>query len=103
MPKKLAVLILPRSRVPWGDLTAARKYLHDLARTCEEGARTCDPRVTWLTLGVVARAGIELEASRNEPSGAAAHRSRPKRGWTKVIGDPPRVGVLPLAGAIEVR
>jgi hypothetical protein len=41
------------------DLSAARRYLRELAGACIEGAISPDPRVTLLALGLVARAGEE--------------------------------------------
>jgi hypothetical protein len=42
------------------DLDAARRYLRELAAACAEGARSPDPRVTLLALGLLARQGAEL-------------------------------------------
>ena len=55
---------MPRVPDVLSDLTAAREYLHEMASACAEGATADDPRVTLLALGVLARAGSELEAAR---------------------------------------
>jgi hypothetical protein len=42
----------------FGHLDGARQYLRELAAACLEGARSPDPRVVWLALGLVDRLAV---------------------------------------------
>lgn len=53
----------PRRVQPLSDLDDAREYLLALSRACAEGAKSRDPRVTLLALGLVSYAGSELRAA----------------------------------------
>jgi DNA-directed RNA polymerase subunit RPC12/RpoP len=48
---------------PFADLTLARRYLHQLAAACAEGANSPDPRVTGLALELVRRPQIRSRRS----------------------------------------
>jgi hypothetical protein len=45
------------------DPAVARQYLRQVSVACAEGATADDPRVTLLALGLLARAGSELEGA----------------------------------------